>query len=242
MVRFSGYNDELVMSSHDDGYINIYSSGGLQLIDRIHAHGDIVSAFSPSTLNMSMFISCGWDGAIYSWDWNSKDKNSPIQAISCAHYKHINDIALHPIHDAIFCSGGQDGFVRVWDSRVNNTSNSESSVSIPKIPNSADCFGIVNVQQAVSCVEWSAISPDLVISGSDDGSIHVFDCRAAGKGPVLASQQIHNGRVRRIYSYSSNEIGRTEMIFSASDDTSVRINSLLNVGSVSDFSLEEVDR
>ena len=222
-VLFAGNDNDLVLSSHDDGYVNIYSVDGLQFIQGLQAHGDIASSLSINPNNVTQFLSCGWDGAINFWDWNSTGNTKPIISISAAHHRHINDIAYHPLNHSVFCSGGDDGFLRIWDSR----SPSEGSSSKP----SADCINIFNNQQAVSCVEWSVSYPNLVFSGTDDGYIHAFDCRLGSSGgPVLPPQRVHKGRVRKIRSLPSTQIRSPgpigEVIFTASDDTTIAASSL----------------
>jgi len=214
MVRYAGPQHELALCSHDDGSISIYSVNGLLLVDSIRAHGDIASAVSTNPMNCSQFISCGWDGAIFSWDWNSAVKSNPIMSISNAHYKHINDTSFNPQHESIFCSGGQDGFVRVWDSRIGNKNIYAES---------AECLNIVNNYQAISCVEWSSADPYVVLSGTDDGCIHAFDCRVEGRGELFPAQKIHEagGRIRRMRSCNDSNV-----IFSASDDTTIAASTL----------------
>ena len=235
-VLFAGYDNDLVLSSQDDGYVNIYSVDGLQFIQGLHAHGDIASSLSINPTNASQFLSCGWDGTINFWDWNSAGINKPLISISAAHHKHINDIAYHPMNHSVFCSGGDDGFVRIWDSRA------ASEVSPSPSP---DCINIFNNQQAVSCVEWSATYPNLVYSGTDDGYIRTFDCRTGSSGGhVLPPQRIHKGRVRKIRSLPSTQIRSPgaigEVIFSASDDTTVAASALTYENDVAD--IVEIDR
>lgn len=224
-VLFFGESNELVISSQDDGYLNIYTLDGLHRVQGFQAHGDIASSLSINPFHSSQILSSGWDGAINCWDLSSSEYKTPILSINNAHYRHINDVSYHPTHQSIFCSAGQDGFVRIWDTRTDADSKTSS-----------DCFNIFNNQQAVACIEWSTAYPDLVYSGTDDGCIHSFDCRVSGRGPLLTPQKMHRGRVRKIRAFQAEKLSAKDrgtigdILFSASDDTTIAVSSFTHHG------------
>ena len=208
MVRFSGPN--LLLAARDDGNVAIYSADKLKEMQTFGAHDDIVSCVADNPHYESRFISCGWDGSIYSWDWQSNSK--PISCYMDAHQGHINEVAYSPSDPNLFCSVGWDRNLRLWDTRENPSSGSSS---------------IVNVGQISTCVTYESSISNLLLVGSDSGDVLLIDPKSSSKSSIISRDRVHKGRIRRIIACSRNE---SLSFMTASDDTTFSILSRTNEG------------
>ena len=208
MVRFSGPN--LLLAAKDDGNVAIYSADKLEEMQNFGAHDDIVSCVADNSHHESRFISCGWDGSIYLWDWQHKAK--PVSRYIDAHQGHVNEVAYSPSDPNVFCSVGWDRYLRVWDTRVNPSSGSSS---------------IVDVGQISTCVSYESSVSNLLLVGSDSGDVLLIDPIRSSKSSIISRNRIHNGRIRRIIACPRHE---SLSFMTASDDTTFSIFSKTNEG------------
>jgi WD40 repeat protein len=214
MVRFAGQNKNFVLSARDDGNVALYSSSTLDDLLLLPAHDDYVSCVAVNESIETEFISCGWDGSIKVWDWQSDNKDTPVMSIDDAHYQHVNEVSISTHDASLFASVGQDGFLRVWDRRTNISSDG--------------CVQIFNLHHAGSCVTWDAHHSHSLYTGNDAGLISVFDLRTVANQSaavgMVGEHQAHKGRVRRLQSVRDP----AGLLVSCADDTTI---ALTHIGS-----------
>lgn len=212
MIRFAGQNKNFVLTARDDGNVALYSSSTLDDLLLLPAHDDYVSCVAVHGSNETEFVSCGWDGAIKIWDWQSANKDTPTLSITGAHYKHVNEISINPLESPLLASVGQDGFLRIWDRRTDI--------------NAEGCAQIHNLHQAGACVTWDVNRCNFLYAGTDAGDVAAFDLRVSGgdtsAGECFKEQRVHKGRVRRLSTVS----GHPGMLVSCSDDTTIAVSSV----------------
>lgn len=202
MVRFSGLHH--IVAARDDGNVALYSTEKLDEVHLFGAHDDVVSGVASSPHNEGHFASCGWDGNVHFWDWQSKGK--PVSSYIRAHQGHVNGISYSPNNPNTLVSVGWDGYVRLWDNREN--------------PSSA-CSGILDMSQISSCVSYGSGDDRILLVGTDAGDISALDLRVGCKSSaVLSVARVHKARVRRILSSPSDRSG---LFVSVSDDTTYAI-------------------
>ena len=201
MVRFSG--SRLLLAARDDGVVVMYSSDKLEEMQVFEAHDDVVSCVASDSHQESQFLSGGWDGSIYIWDWRTHaSKHAPLMSYKNCHNGHVTDVKYSPFEKNIFSSVGGDGFYRQWDSR--------------EAPSSG-CASIVNIGQTCSCLSYDQSDKNIVLVGTAAGEIIEMDIRSSN--PIISRLKKHNGRVRRILSVE----GSPGKFFTASDDKTFSI-------------------
>lgn len=202
------------ISCMDDGKMAIHSvqqqSSGFSCSAVINAHSDCVSALS---VNGSLFVSASWDGSIKCWDMNCTHWH-PTQGIIDAHQKPVNDISISPSNANMLSSVGQDGFLRLWDTRDNM--------------DAAGCVQIRGAREPISCVLWDLHDDCRLFVGTDSGRVLAYDTRISssrssssdGRGSCSRSchsSRPHRGRVRRMRSIQAQR----DVLLTGSDDCSV---------------------
>lgn len=180
----------------DDGNISVHDMG-LHTVSLLEVHEDCVSSIASNSSNLGCFASTGWDSSVLFWDLNANNKK-PVVHIDNAHYGHINDVCYSMTDSNIVCTGGQDGFVRVWDSRED-----------PK----SGCVSIFDCGKIVSSVLYGEANRNLLLVGGDDGSMNWYDIRSSAFD--IGSKKVHKGRVRCVR--SACDIGYV----SGSDDATI---------------------
>jgi WD40 repeat protein len=217
MVRFAGQNKNFVLTARDDGNVALYSSATLDDLLLLSAHDDIVSCVAVSELTETEFVSCGWDGCIKIWDWQSENKDTPVLSIDAAHYQHVNEVSVSALDSSLLASVGQDGFLRIWDKRTN--------------VNKDGCVQIFNLQHAGSCVEWDAHQAHYIYAGTDAGTVSIFDLRSDGATSestssssvgLVGMQHIHQNRVRRLRCVRDRE----GILVSCADDATIAVSNV----------------
>lgn len=201
MARFSG--PKIILAGRDDGNVAIYSANNLEEMQKFGVHDDFVSCVADDPHHESQFASCGWDGSIHLWDWQSKSK--PVTSYHNAHQGHVNEVVYSHLDPNLFSTVGWDGFLREWDRR-------ESP--------SVGCSSIVNIGQISSCVSYERSRNGMLLIGSDAGDIVQIDMRGGSNSLIVHSSRIHSGRIRRIAACPSTSSG---LFAIASDDTTYTI-------------------
>ncbi|KAM1062108.1 hypothetical protein ACFX2I_026495 [Malus domestica] len=100
-----------------------------------------------------------------SGDGNDKATDGPTVAPRGIYYGHedtVEDVAFCPSSSQEFCSVGDDSCLILWDARV----GSSPAVKVEKA-HDAD----------VHCVDWNPHNDNLILTGSADNSVRVFDRR-----------------------------------------------------------------
>ncbi|ESW10721.1 hypothetical protein PHAVU_009G232200 [Phaseolus vulgaris] len=100
-----------------------------------------------------------------SGDANDKNADSPAvgpRGVYCGHEDTVEDVTFCPSSAQEFCSVGDDSCLILWDARV----GSSPVVKVEKAHN-AD----------LHCVDWNPHDDNLILTGSADNSIRMFDRR-----------------------------------------------------------------
>ena len=220
VIPFSSYSgvgeySYSCISCMDDGKMAIHavqSSSGFSCSAVINAHNDCVSALS---VNGSVFVSASWDGSIKCWDMNCTLWH-PTQSIIDAHQKPVNDISISPSSGSMLSSVGQDGFLRLWDTRDNM--------------DASGCVHILGAREPISCVLWDLHDEHRIYVGTDSGRVLAYDTRissrsrssddrgsSSGSSRSSDSSRLHRGRVRRMRGIQDQR----DVLLTGSDDCSV---------------------
>jgi WD40 repeat protein len=215
-----------ILAGRDDGLISFFEmsdSSSLTELARFDGHDDIVASIALMS-STSKFYSCGWEGNIILWDpLSGSPCTAPLHLIRNAHFGHVNDITCSgSSSECLLASGGDDGFLRLWDSRQSSTAG-------------AACSQLLPVKQPISCLYWDERHAHRIFAGTDSGKICGFDLRQLGdthhnsddtlssSGQDESTQSFrHTKRVRRIISSESH----SDLLFSVSDDGSIGVSSI----------------
>ncbi|BFG39728.1 hypothetical protein CerSpe_260020 [Prunus speciosa] len=107
-------------------------------------------------------------------DGNDKAADGPSVAPRGIYYGHedtVEDVAFCPSSSQEFCSVGDDSCLILWDARV----GSSPAIKVEKAHN-AD----------LHCVDWNPHDDNLILTGSADNSVRLFDRRNLTSGGVGA--------------------------------------------------------
>uniref|UniRef100_A0A803P2V2 Histone-binding protein RBBP4-like N-terminal domain-containing protein n=1 Tax=Cannabis sativa TaxID=3483 RepID=A0A803P2V2_CANSA len=107
-------------------------------------------------------------------DGNEKAVDGPIVAPRGVYYGHedtVEDVTFCPSSSQEFCSVGDDSCLILWDART----GSSPAVKVEKA-HDAD----------LHCVDWSPHDDNLILTGSADNSVRMFDRRNLTSGGVGA--------------------------------------------------------
>lgn len=87
------------------------------------------------------------------------------------HKDAVEDVQFHPSSatNSVICSVGDDRRIMMWDER-----SGKSAVTIVEDAHHAD----------IHCLDWSSHDPNLLLTGSADGMIHINDIRKMKAGQV----------------------------------------------------------
>jgi WD40 repeat protein len=204
-------NGESVLAvGGDDGRIEILSSDSLQVLASWNAHDNIVSRLAAHKGdNQPQCVSAGWDGGLSVWDLNNTQVGGnkiPLRCYPSAHNGVATDCALSSLEPSIVATTGQDGFLRLWDMRQDQSG----------------CCAIVNLGGPAACACFDDRDQQYTLAaGLDDGCAMLVDVRAAcaaGSAGSLVRLGLHKARVRRLLPLDD---ARNQWL-SASDDTTVR--------------------
>jgi histone-binding protein RBBP4 len=88
------------------------------------------------------------------------------------HTQTVEDVAFRGGSDAELCSVADDCALLFWDARAAGGGPSAR-------------VDAAHGERDVHCVDWSALRPELVVTGAQDGGVRVWDRRALG-APLLA--------------------------------------------------------
>ncbi|XP_068328242.1 WD-40 repeat-containing protein MSI4-like [Pyrus communis] len=121
-----------------------------------------------------------------SGDSNDKATDGPTVAPRGIYYGHedtVEDVAFCPSSSQEFCSVGDDSCLILWDARV----GSSPAVKVEKA-HDAD----------VHCVDWNPLNDNLILTGSADNSVRLFDRRnltSEGVGAPIYKFEGHTAAV-----------------------------------------------
>lgn len=107
----------------------------------------------------------GADQKILEWDINSYSKQkSTLEPINqyLGHTDYVEDVEYSPLIETLFGSVGDDQKLMIWDTRVNKN---------------APIFNIHAHQAEINCLSWNPKQSNLILTGSSDKSISLWDTR-----------------------------------------------------------------
>lgn len=99
------------------------------------------------------------------------------------HSETVEDVQFHPSSDQEFCSVGDDSCLILWDARAGH----EPALKVEKA-HDAD----------LHCVDWNSLEDNLLLTGSADNSVRMFDRRklsGSGQGTPVHKFQGHSSAV-----------------------------------------------
>ena len=146
-------NSQILVSGDASGVILYFDSSMRNVGNIPDAHTAAVQglSFAPSE---TKFASCGDDGLVGIWDWESKKPDRMFA-------EHLNDVKCvgwHP-YRALIATGAKDNTVKLWDPRQATAAST--------------IFGHKNT---VLCLDWS-VNGNWLATGSRDHLVKVFDLR-----------------------------------------------------------------
>ncbi|CAG8502747.1 18261_t:CDS:10 [Acaulospora morrowiae] len=125
-------------------------------ITTMHGHVGPVSSVIFDTKNHNKLYSGGWDHSLRIWDIEARTN---VDTKNCD--KSVLDIAYSD-KSGLIASGHSDHIVRLWDPR------SEAVVKL----------AFASHKNWISCISWSPNSQFMLVSGSYDASIKIWDIRS----------------------------------------------------------------
>lgn len=205
MARFAR-DGKLVLAARDDGDVYAYNAFDLSFVQKIECHDDIVTAIAVDKFSAASFASCSYDGSVSIFDMHhtKEGQTNTVYCVKGAHVGSVNEVSYNPSNSSLFCSVGQDGFLRTWDVRSKSSS---------------ECVAVFDLGLAGSSCVWSDIDGDnMIASGTDAGDIVWIDIRV---NKVIAGGAVHGGRVRRICASRSHP----GTVISCGDDCTINVSS-----------------
>jgi WD40 repeat protein len=210
-VQWIPSNDGLLLCARDDGVISVCRMDSqLELISDIEAHESSISSLSCSLLSHSLVLSASWDSSIKLWDINRfstgcDEESSCLASLSNAHYKQTNGAAFSVNDEFMFCSCGQDGFLKIWDKRASFTTG---------------CVTLFCNPQPLTCVAWDSLNSNRLFTGTESGSINYYDIRMNISSPQSVSP-CHKARVRKIKTLAFRN---NNVVVSCADDCGIHFS------------------
>jgi len=133
-----------------------------------------VLAVGGSSSRSSGSVVCIWD---VQQVVNGNSRLRPVQVLPTAHQGATNDISCHPSNSGVFATAGDDGAVRLHDSRsAGSSSSSDSSVLF-----------VTRHGDTLDCVQWEPRDGHLIAAGSGDGRLYILDSRYSSSSTRITS-------------------------------------------------------
>ncbi|XP_075386214.1 denticleless protein homolog [Tenrec ecaudatus] len=165
------------------------------------------------------------------WDVNTGELMGACRGHQCS----LKSVAFSKFQTAVFCTGGRDGNIMVWDTRYNkkdgyyrqvnqisgahNTSDKQTPSKPKKKQNLKGLAPSVDFQQSVTVVLFQDENT-LISAGAVDGIIKVWDLRknytAYRQEPIAAKSLLYPGSSTRKLGYSSLVLDSTASTLFAS--------------------------
>jgi len=163
---------------------------------RLFGHSATVEDVCFHPINPSLLASCGDDGCLLLWDLRAPPR--PIGGVRRAHAGDVNCLDWSRDRNARYMiTGGEDGVVRLWDTRamsswaIEGTLHRKSQPAEPLYEFMADDrFG-----GAVSCVQWNPLDPRYFLSAAETEVI-VWDTETMD---ILFRHAGHRTRIQEAY-------------------------------------------
>ncbi|KAI2521370.1 denticleless E3 ubiquitin protein ligase homolog [Homo sapiens] len=218
----SAPNMEHVLAvANEEGFVRLYNTESQSFRKKCFkewmAHWNAVFdlAWVPGELKL---VTAAGDQTAKFWDVKAGELIGTCKGHQCS----LKSVAFSKFEKAVFCTGGRDGNIMVWDTRCNkkdgfyrqvnqisgahNTSDKQTPSKPKKKQNSKGLAPSVDFQQSVTVVLFQDENT-LVSAGAVDGIIKVWDLRknytAYRQEPIASKSFLYPGSSTRKLGYSS---------------------------------------
>ncbi|KAM0678124.1 hypothetical protein BDAP_001383 [Binucleata daphniae] len=197
-----------LLTSGEDSLVCLFDvNGSNEAVSKFNQHESVVNDCCFSYHNQNLFVSVGDDKKIVSCDIRTKDakirKNTHDGDVFCVNY--------HPIEEFMLCTGGKDGFVKVWDER-----NMEKELY---------AFDTGSNNEVLQ-VAWSPHVSNLLASAGTNRRVLVWDVSRVGMELNEEEKQdgppellfMHGGHTDSVCDFSWNPLEPYEIVSVAEDN------------------------
>ncbi|XP_055966750.1 denticleless protein homolog [Sorex fumeus] len=213
--------EHILAVANEEGFVRLYNtesqSSRKKCIKEWMAHWNAVFdlAWVPGEFKL---VTAAGDQTAKFWDVQAGELMGTCKGHQCS----LKSVAFSKSEKAVFCTGGRDGNIMVWDTRCNkkdgfyrqvnqisgahNTGDKQTPSKPKKKQNSKGLAPSVDFQQSVTVVLFQDENT-LVSAGAVDGVIKVWDLRknytAYRQEPIAAKCFLYPGSSTRKLGYSS---------------------------------------
>ncbi|XP_054418791.1 denticleless protein homolog isoform X2 [Pteronotus mesoamericanus] len=207
--------------ANEEGFVRLYNTESQtyrkKCVKEWMAHWNAVFdlAWVPGELKL---VTAAGDQSAKFWDVKAGELLGTCKGHQCS----LKSVAFSKFEKAVFCTGGRDGNIMVWDTRCNkkdgfyrqvnqisgahNTLDKQTPSKPKKKQNSKGLAPSVDFQQSVTVVLFQDENT-LVSAGAVDGVIKVWDLRknytAYRQEPIASKSFLYPGSSTRKLGYSS---------------------------------------
>uniref|UniRef100_A0A0P6JAI6 Denticleless protein homolog n=1 Tax=Heterocephalus glaber TaxID=10181 RepID=A0A0P6JAI6_HETGA len=213
--------EHILAVANEEGFVRLYNtesqSSRKKCFKEWMAHWNAVFdlAWVPGELKL---VTAAGDQTAKFWDVKAGELIGTCKGHQCS----LKSVAFSKFQRAVFCTGGRDGNIMVWDTRCNkkdgfyrqvnqisgahNTSDKQTPSKPKKKQNSKGLAPSVDFQQSVTVVLFQDENT-LVSAGAVDGIIKIWDLRrnysAYRQEPIASKSFLYPGSSTRKLGYSS---------------------------------------
>ncbi|XP_012667311.1 denticleless protein homolog isoform X2 [Otolemur garnettii] len=221
VLRSAPNMEHILAVANEEGFVRLYNTESQTCRKKCFkewmAHWNAVFdlAWVPGELKL---VTAAGDQTAKFWDVKAGELIGTCKGHQCS----LKSVAFSKFEKAVFCTGGRDGNIMVWDTRCNkkdgfyrqvnqisgahNTSDKQTPSKPKKKQNSKGLAPSVDFQQSVTVVLFQDENT-LVSAGAVDGIIKVWDLRknytAYRQEPIAAKSFLYPGSSTRKLGYSS---------------------------------------
>ena len=112
----SEFKNGYLVIAEDDGHLSLINCERMYTVYRFKAHNNSIfdTKFRPN--EHKQVLTASGDRSIVVWDLENE---KAVQRIDCGHNRSIKAVDFYDSN--VFVSGGRDGFLRLWDLRVDHS-------------------------------------------------------------------------------------------------------------------------
>lgn len=163
LQAWSPQSANLVLTGSGDGTVQLWNLEENKPVQVYHEHTKEIYSVNWSKVGPSpAFLTASWDTTIKLWD--------PAHPVSLNTYYGHSDLVFcatfSPFNKNTFASVSCDSTLKLWDTAC----NSRSIMTLKDVDNA----------ELLSC-DWSHCDPNVVVTGSSEGSVKGFDIRKMTK-------------------------------------------------------------
>ncbi|XP_007185043.1 denticleless protein homolog isoform X1 [Balaenoptera acutorostrata] len=213
--------EHILAVANEEGFVRLYNTESQtsrkKCVKEWMAHWNAVFdlAWVPGELKL---VTAAGDQTAKFWDVKAGELIGTCKGHQCS----LKSVAFSKFEKAVFCTGGRDGNIMVWDTRCNkkdgfyrqvnqisgahNTLDKQTPSKPKKKQNSKGLAPSVDFQQSVTVVLFQDENT-LVSAGAVDGVIKIWDLRknytAYRQEPIASKSFLYPGSSTRKLGYSS---------------------------------------